>query len=308
MSLAASVVLSAAAVLALSRAEIVERMNAPVITRVEGLVQVYADCPADMRREYQSPVAAFAADTARRLYRSLGMKETRFEKAGIMVHVGDGRTNRTDVVARVEGRRTRIYLPSPGYSDIAAFRREVVKAFHLAVLGHRLSDAEADDAYRKSDPRFRIYDERSRIERWIAGGPGDDEEHLKLMRKVIEPGKASRRDVLRYASRLYLYPPQYDAPFAGKYSSISFKDAIRLSKVDPLVRVAAFAKANEAIVFGGGRGAAMSAASTGYSRFLLELARGEASERELSGMLEEADAKLNVALEEARLSEEEVSQ
>ena len=39
--------------LALTRAEIVQRMRAPVITQSEGLVRVYADCPEDVRREFQ---------------------------------------------------------------------------------------------------------------------------------------------------------------------------------------------------------------------------------------------------------------
>ena len=42
------------AMLALTRAELVARMKAPVLTMSEGLVQVYADCPEDMRIEYQT--------------------------------------------------------------------------------------------------------------------------------------------------------------------------------------------------------------------------------------------------------------
>ena len=33
---------------ALTRAEIIERFKAPVATRVDGLVEVFADCPTDM--------------------------------------------------------------------------------------------------------------------------------------------------------------------------------------------------------------------------------------------------------------------
>jgi len=300
----ASLALSAIAVLALSRAEILERMKAPVITRVNGLVQVYADCPADMRREYQSGVAAFAADTVRRLYSARRLKEERFAKAGIIVHVGDGRTNRTDVVSRVEGARTRIYLPCPGFSDIDAFRREIVKAFHLAVLGEKLGDAEADESYRRSDPRFHITEERDKIERWLAGGPGDDEEHLKLMRRIIEPGTASRRDVLTFASRLYLYPLYYDAPFLGRIGTLPFRDAVAVAKKDPRVRLAAYLKSRDMIILGGGRGDAMTSASQGYARFLAELAKGDLGDRELLDILDGADEKLNLALEEARLNEE----
>ena len=54
--------LAVIALLALTRAELVARMKAPVLTMTEGLVKVYADCPEDMRRDYQMPVARFAAE------------------------------------------------------------------------------------------------------------------------------------------------------------------------------------------------------------------------------------------------------
>ena len=40
------------ALLALTRAEILERFKAPVVTQSDGLVKVYANCPEDMRREF----------------------------------------------------------------------------------------------------------------------------------------------------------------------------------------------------------------------------------------------------------------
>ena len=56
--------------LALTRAEVLERFKAAPITKVDGLVRVVADCPADMRREFQEPVASFVADVCRTLYRA----------------------------------------------------------------------------------------------------------------------------------------------------------------------------------------------------------------------------------------------
>ena len=35
---------------ALTRAEIIERFKAPVATRVDGLVEVFADCPTEIGR------------------------------------------------------------------------------------------------------------------------------------------------------------------------------------------------------------------------------------------------------------------
>ena len=104
MSLVASILL-----LALTRAEIIERMRAPVVTQADGLVQVFASCPEDMRREYQMPIASFASDTVKALYSSLAMRPERFSKSQIVIHVGSVRTNLAEVVSAVNGRRTRIY-------------------------------------------------------------------------------------------------------------------------------------------------------------------------------------------------------
>ena len=65
--------LAVIALLALTRAELVARMKAPVLTMTEGLVKVYADCPEDMRRDYQMPVARFAADTVKSLLSTLNL-------------------------------------------------------------------------------------------------------------------------------------------------------------------------------------------------------------------------------------------
>ena len=53
---------------ALTRAEIIDRFKAAPVTQLDGLVQVYGDCPADMRRDFQLPVASFASGICRKLY------------------------------------------------------------------------------------------------------------------------------------------------------------------------------------------------------------------------------------------------
>ena len=121
------------------------------------------------------------------------------------------------------------------------------------------------------------------------------------MRKVIKPGEASRRDVLVFASRLFLYPETFDRPFCGRYRSLSFADALKLSRADPRIRLAAYRKSAEMVIFSGGRGDAMSAAGRAYCDFLLSLTRLDENAPQ---MLEEADIKLNVAMEEARRREE----
>lgn len=298
--------LAIAALLALSRAELIERFKAPVITQADGLVKVYADCPEDMRREFQSPIASFAAETVKTLFRGFSIPPTRFASPGIAIHVGDVRTNDSSVVvhATTNGAKvvTRIYVRAPGSTDLARLRLEIVKAFCRCVRGEELSDEDAVSAYRAGDPAMRVEDERWKLEEWLETGRGskDDEENLKLMRKIIEPGVASRRDVLIFASRLYLYPPVYDLRFAGRYDGITFRDAIRLAPYLPAIRILALRKASWIPACGGGRGEDMTAAALAYTRFLLELAKGECDESGLIRMLDDADTLLNIAYEKSR--------
>jgi len=298
--------LLALTLLALTRAEIIERFRAPVVTQADGLVQVFADCPEDMRREYQMPIASFAAETVKTLYRKSDRKPERFSRAGIVIYVGDVRTNLAAVVTKVSTNDsrvvTRISVKSPGYADLDRLRIDVIRGFFRSVEGREISDAEAIAAYWQADPRLRILDERLRLEDWLVGRGDlkDDEEGLRLMLKIIEPGKASRRDVLTFASRLYLYPPAYDLRFAGRFTSLSFREALKFAKIDPTVRLMALVKSREMPVMGGGRGDEMTAAAEAYRVFLDELGKMEKEEKELKALLDDADEKLNVAFEKAR--------
>ena len=303
MLLAASILL-----LALTRAEIVERMKAPVITQCDGLVQVYADCPEDMRREFQMPVASFAAEVAKALYRGLAIKPRRYPVSPVKVHLGDVRTNLTDVVTKVRTNGvevvSRIYLESPGFADLGRFRLELIKAFSRTVRGEELTDAGAVALFRRADPQFRLADERAKLDDWLSGQlpsptPEDDEANLARMRKVLEPGVASRTDIRIFASRLYLYPVEFDLLFCGRFDCLSFREAVACSKVDPHVRIAAFRKSGLLVALGGGHGERMSEAVKLYFEFLQELAKGEKDEKELLATLDLADAKLKEALANA---------
>ena len=295
--------IAALLVLALTRAELIERFKAPIVTQADGLVRVFASCPEDMRREYQMPVASFAADTVKNLYRGLSMRPVKFGSAGIAIYVGDARTNDATVVARAVTNEaevvTRIYIRAPGFADLERLRIEVAKGFFRRVKGVEVSDADALVAYRAGDPALRVEDERLSLEKWLATGKGvaSDEEALKLMRKVIQPGVASRRDILTFAARLYFYPPQHDLLFAGRYDCLSFADAIKLAPAVPALRAMARQKAMEVTAYGGGRGEALTAAATAYSLFLIELSKGEKGEEDLRSLLDIADALLNIAFE-----------
>jgi len=292
--------------LALTRAEIVERFKAPAVNQADGLVRVYAGCPADMRREYQTRIAGFAADAVQTLYRGIGRKPTRFLRPGIVIHIGDVRTNVAEVVTRVSTNGndivTQIFVKSPGYVNLDLLKLAVVQGFYRSVEGREISVEEAVSCYRKASPALRIADDRWRLEEWLVGRGDikDDEEGLRLMRRIIEPGKASRRDVLTFASRLFLYPPTYDLRFAGKYDNLSLREALRFAKIDPLIGLMALMKAGDITVFGGGRGDELTAAAEAYRLFLLELAKQEKDDKELRNMLDDAEEKLSVAFEKAR--------
>ena len=305
--------------LALTRAEMIERFKTPPITKVNGLVQVFADCPRDMRGEFHAPVANFASGVCRKLEVKERMKEPRFNEPGIVIYVGDVRTNRSDVVVRRQtrdsGRKfTKIYLPAPAFADVERFRLEVVKAFYYAAEGKELDDDEARQALIASDPQLKIDDEYARLSEWLAGeGPHDvfagaepselDEEYLKLMRTVIQPGAARRDDVLRFASRLRIYPRTFDSPIAGRFRDCSFADAIDLVAIDPRIRIFAYDKAPLVVAYGGGRSEELSSAAVAYSEFLLDLMRNKKSKEELKAQLDDADTLLNIALERAREDE-----
>ncbi len=300
-------VLAAILLAALTRAEIIERMRAVPIVKENGLVQVIADCPADMRDEYQASVAGFVSAVCETLYRARREPPKRFAEPGIVVYVGDVRTNRTDVIVRRRTRAdgspyTRIYLPAPAFADVTTLRRETVKAFLLALDGRDADDAAADETLRAADPDLRAADSYADLARWLKGEPvsENDEHYVRLSRKVLKPGAALPSDVLRFASRLRLYPEVFSAPFCGRYASCTFREAIELARDDARVRFIAYAKTPLVVLFGGGRGEALADAAVAYSEFLRALAAYRKTPEELRAMLDAADEKLNVAMEEAR--------
>jgi len=221
------------------------------------------------------------------------------------------RTNATDVIVRrtvrdTGARLTRIFLPSPGHADVDAFRTEVVRAFFLAVKNKEIGKAAAGRAIRDADPKLKADYGYSQLAKWIAGEKtdGDDEDMLKIARSVMEPGSARPRDVLHFASRLFLYPESYDSPFCGLYPYCTFQEAVDLAATDPRIRYFALIKASQVAAFGAGRSEALVDAARAYSEALIELGRYRLSKEELHALFDAAEVKLNVALEDAIRREE----
>lgn len=284
---------------ALTRAEMIDRLTASPTILCDGLIKVVPDCPGDMRKEFQHPIGRFANDTMEFLYQGRAVARKRFNAPGIIIYIGDERTNNTSVVTKIKEGATRIYLPAPGYADLDKFKLELIKGFAYAVENETLDEEGAIKYYRYADPELRVLDEREELEKWLkAEGTLDAEEGLKLLRKVMVPGKASARDLKTFASRLYLYPRNYGAPFLGKYTSLSFSDAIMYARKDPLVRLAAYQKSIEIVIYGGGKGEKLQAAAESYSKFLRAFASGETSRNQLIKLLSEANTLLHLAREE----------
>lgn len=307
-------ILASILIFALTRAEIIQRMRAPVITQSDGLVKVYASCDEAVRREYQGPVAGFVADTVQTLYRGLNKKSVHFDSPGIILRIGNERADNDEVIVQVETNDmrvvSRLFLKNPARTDRRRLRLEVTRGFYRAVLNEELSLEEATVALRRADPRLRVAYERELLEKWLVGA-GDvramseeeifdeAEEMLLRMRKVHEPGRAAKRDILVFASRLNVYSPLYDETFACGANCISFRDAIPLARNDPTLRIQAARKAKEMPIFGGGRGEFLEHAALAYGLFLVELAKAEKTDAELEDMLTIADLKLKAAYAQA---------
>ena len=287
-----------------------ERFKAPPVTYADGLIQVYADCAEDLRSEYQLSVARFAANEVETLYRGLNKKPQRFSHAGILIHIGDCRTNDQSVVTRVRTNEqaivTRIYLSSPEYADLDQFRMAVSRGFFRSVEGREATEDEILKVRHRTDPRARARDERARLEDWLNGRSKiDDEEGLRLLHRVFEPGIARPRDLLTFASHLFLYPPYYDYRFLDRFDKLSFREAVKFGRMDPLVRIVAFCKAGDLPVLGLGRGEGLAKTAELYRTFLLALASGERTEDELLDLLEAADLSLNLLYERAMRNEKD---
>ena len=290
---------------ALSRAELIDRFRAPVISQVDGLVQVRAECGAAMRREFQLPVAGFAAGICRRLYAADKLRERHFDPAGMVIVLGDLTNCVTNVVVRTEkrdeaSRRLKILVPAPGSADREALALAIVKGYCLAVHREEADDRRARERYLASDPEMKLREDYRALAEWYEGkrGAEDDSRFLRLQRAVLQPGFATEHDVSVFSSRLFLFPEFLDQPFAGRYDSLSFRDAIALAETDPAIRAAARRKIQEAVLFSGGRGERMNAAGLAYAAFLRDLAAGEKSGRELALELDIADMILKGVLDE----------
>lgn len=126
-----------------------------------------------------------------------------------------------------------------------------------------------------------------------------DERLARLTRAVLSPGRASEWDLKVFASRLLLYPPEFDKNIGAIGTSCTFKEAVVLAAENETVRQAAWQKAREMPFCAIGRGDSLAATATAYRKFLIGVVRGERPEV-LRPLLDEADAQMEKTLNENR--------
>ena len=148
----------------------------------DGFVTVIAaEVPGD-KMGFRGPLVQFASGIVNSLGKTLALPALPHRREpGLIIYAQDGRTNDTRVVARASRRRsgpfTRIWLPSPGFSDIDQLRLEVAKAYFRAAV----------EMYRELPPPKNALQPLEMPE-WLVGGA------LRLT--DIEQVRADLRDVL----------------------------------------------------------------------------------------------------------------
>ncbi len=133
----------------------------------DGFIRVVSnDNPRD-DMGFRLPVLAFAGRTVDSLSRSFGVRRERAAEPGLVIYAMDGRTNDARVIVREDARKdgarvTKIFLPSPGYSDLDELRFGIAKAF----LGAGVPDWLVQGVLRCEDDRTRREDERLVLRLW----------------------------------------------------------------------------------------------------------------------------------------------
>lgn len=164
----ARVALAIAAVAAAAHAAAQLPFDAPkAAVSSDGFIRVVAyDNPRD-EVGFRLPILAFAGKTIDSLSRTYGVKRVRVSEPGLVIYAMDGRTNDTRVIVRTDetkdgGRTVKIFLPSPGYSDLDELRAGIARAF----LGIDLPDWVVQGLLRSDDDHTRREDERFVLKLW----------------------------------------------------------------------------------------------------------------------------------------------
>ena len=136
-------------------------------TSSDGFIRVVAnDDPRD-QVGFRLPILAFAGNTIDALAKAFDLKREKVREPGLVIYAQDGRTNDTRVLVRTETRRNgsrvvKIFLPSPGYSDLDDLRSGIAHAF----IGADMPDWVVQGVLRSQDDRLRREDQRFVLSLW----------------------------------------------------------------------------------------------------------------------------------------------
>lgn len=140
------------------------------VMSTDGFIRVVAyDNPRD-DVGFRRPILAFAGNLLDSLSRAFDVKRGKASEPGLVIYAMDGRTNDTRVIVKQETRGNgssvvKIYLPSPGYSDLDELRMGIAKSF----VGPDMPDWLAQGVLRCRDGEMRREDTRFMLELWSSG-------------------------------------------------------------------------------------------------------------------------------------------
>lgn len=136
----------------------------------DGFIRVVAyDNPRD-EMGFRRPILSFAGNLLDSVSVAFHVKRVKVKEPGLIIYAMDGRTNDTRVVVRPETRGNgskvvKVFLPSPGYSDLDDLRIAIVKSF----VGADAPDWFAQGVLRCTDDAVRRADTRFVLDLWSSG-------------------------------------------------------------------------------------------------------------------------------------------
>jgi len=140
------------------------------VVSTDGFIRVVAyDNPRD-EVGFRRPILAFAGNLLDSLSNAFNVKREKVKEPGLVIYAMDGRTNDTRVIVKPEKRSdgskvVKIYLPSPGYSNLDELRMGIAKSF----IGADMPDWLAQGVLRCRDSETIREDTRFMLELWSGG-------------------------------------------------------------------------------------------------------------------------------------------
>ena len=140
------------------------------VVSTDGFIRVVAyDNPRD-EVGFRRPILAFAGNLLDSLSKAFDVKRVNVKEPGLVIYALGGRTNDTRVVVKPETRSSgskvvKIYLPSPGDSDLDELRMGIAKSF----VGADMPDWLAQGALRCLNGETYREDIRFVLDLWIDG-------------------------------------------------------------------------------------------------------------------------------------------